>query len=62
MEAALTDKFPPAFPEYVDVIEGSPSRINDRMHHILGWYLPGIISDELQVLIIWRDANLLILR
>lgn len=49
IESAISEKFPPAFPEYLDVIEGSPTRIDDRMSHILGWYLPGIISDELQV-------------
>jgi hypothetical protein len=51
IEAAISEKFPPAFPDYIDVVEGSPARINDCMSHILGWYLPGIISEDLQVLI-----------
>ena len=49
IETALMSKFPPAFPEFLDIVEGRPTRINDRMSHILGWYLPGIISDEFQV-------------
>ncbi|KIJ92473.1 hypothetical protein K443DRAFT_135284 [Laccaria amethystina LaAM-08-1] len=48
IEAAISEKFPPAFPDYIDVVEGSPARINDCMSHIFGWYLPGIISEDLQ--------------
>ena len=49
IEAALLSKFPPAYPEFLDIVEGQPTRINDRMSHILRWYLPGIILDKFQV-------------
>ncbi|EDR07661.1 uncharacterized protein LACBIDRAFT_298012 [Laccaria bicolor S238N-H82] len=48
VETAIASKFPPAFPEHIDVVEGNPTRVNDRMGHILAWYLPGIMSEELQ--------------
>ena len=50
LETALEMKFPPAFPEFIDVVKGNPTKISDRTKHILGWYLPGILSNKLQVM------------
>lgn len=49
MEDALLRKYPPAFPTEDEVVEDRPVVVRDVRGRHLAWYLPGAMSDELQV-------------
>jgi hypothetical protein len=49
IEEALLRKYPPAFPLDDNVVEDKPAMIRDVRGRHLAWYLPGAMSEGLQV-------------